>query len=447
MAHFYGWRIVAACMTVNMFGNALGLFGAGVYLKALSETRGWPLGQISGGVTLFLLTSAALMLPVGKTIGRFGPKPIVVVGAVSMAASVLGIGLARSIVEVYAAFAIMGIGWASLSATAIAAMLAPWFERHQGRAVSLASLGASLGGIVGVPVLLFGIAEIGLTLTTLVAAMTILGVLLPIAGFVLKRSPGEMGLFPDGTPSATMPKQQSRAWTVRAAARTPALWTVTAAFSIAMFVQIGFLTHQVAFLSSALSPGLVATTASATAIAALIGRLCLARYVDRIDQRVLSAAVFALAAASLCALGWLPAKWVLVAGCLIFGLTVGNISILSAIIVRREFGAVSFGAVFGVASSIIQFATAFGPSFYGALREASLSYQSPLLIAAALDLVAAMIVLAGRSRVSGGESQLSTFSAAMKASCGMSTLPNCRIFFLPSFCFSRSLRLRVMSPP
>ena len=43
--------------------------------------------------------------------------------------------------------------------------------------------------------------------------------------------------------------------------------------------------------------------------------------------------------------------------------------------------------------------------------------------------------------------QLSTLRAAMKASCGISTLPNCRIFFLPSFCFSRSLRLRLMSPP
>ena len=43
--------------------------------------------------------------------------------------------------------------------------------------------------------------------------------------------------------------------------------------------------------------------------------------------------------------------------------------------------------------------------------------------------------------------QLSTFSAAIKASCGMSTLPNWRIRFLPSFCFSSSLRLRVMSPP
>ena len=43
--------------------------------------------------------------------------------------------------------------------------------------------------------------------------------------------------------------------------------------------------------------------------------------------------------------------------------------------------------------------------------------------------------------------QTSTFSAAMNASCGMSTLPNWRIFFLPSFCLSRSLRLRVTSPP
>jgi hypothetical protein len=43
--------------------------------------------------------------------------------------------------------------------------------------------------------------------------------------------------------------------------------------------------------------------------------------------------------------------------------------------------------------------------------------------------------------------QLSIFSAAMKASCGMSTLPNWRIFFLPAFCFSKSLRLRVASPP
>ena len=37
--------------------------------------------------------------------------------------------------------------------------------------------------------------------------------------------------------------------------------------------------------------------------------------------------------------------------------------------------------------------------------------------------------------------------AAMKASCGTSTRPMDFMRFLPSFCFSSSLRLRLMSPP
>ena len=41
----------------------------------------------------------------------------------------------------------------------------------------------------------------------------------------------------------------------------------------------------------------------------------------------------------------------------------------------------------------------------------------------------------------------SSFSTLMKAFCGISTLPTWRIRFLPSFCFSRSFFLRLMSPP
>ena len=41
----------------------------------------------------------------------------------------------------------------------------------------------------------------------------------------------------------------------------------------------------------------------------------------------------------------------------------------------------------------------------------------------------------------------STWSTARNASCGISTVPTCFIRFFPSFCFSRSLRLRVTSPP
>src|SRR5204863_456439 len=39
------------------------------------------------------------------------------------------------------------------------------------------------------------------------------------------------------------------------------------------------------------------------------------------------------------------------------------------------------------------------------------------------------------------------FKTARNASCGISTLPTRFMRFLPSFCFSSSFRLRVMSPP
>ena len=40
-----------------------------------------------------------------------------------------------------------------------------------------------------------------------------------------------------------------------------------------------------------------------------------------------------------------------------------------------------------------------------------------------------------------------TLRIARNASCGISTLPTAFMRFLPAFCFSSSLRLRVMSPP
>src|SRR3989344_2934285 len=45
------------------------------------------------------------------------------------------------------------------------------------------------------------------------------------------------------------------------------------------------------------------------------------------------------------------------------------------------------------------------------------------------------------------EHQSSTCKMARNASCGTSTDPICFMRFLPAFCFSRSLRLRLTSPP
>ena len=102
---------------------------------------------MSGAITLFYVTSALLLIPVGGVIGRAGPQPIFALGGTALALGVAAIGHVTAPWQAYAVFLVMGIGWACLSTTAVATTLAPWFERFQGRAVSVASLGASVGGM------------------------------------------------------------------------------------------------------------------------------------------------------------------------------------------------------------------------------------------------------------------------------------------------------------
>ncbi|MFM6991912.1 MAG: hypothetical protein ACKOWD_11620, partial [Rhodoferax sp.] len=71
---------------------------------------------------------------------------------------------------------------------------------------------------------------------------------------------------------------------------------------------------------------------------------------------------------------------------------------LSPIIVRREFGAASFGIVYGFAAAFIQLTMAFGPTLYGVIRDMLGSYVPVLLMCAALNLLAATSAYFGGRR-------------------------------------------------
>ncbi|MFO1085217.1 MAG: MFS transporter [Reyranellaceae bacterium] len=396
---YYGWRIVAVCLIAALFANALGLFGAGVYLQVLVETKHWSTSAVSSAITLLYITSALLLVPVGSSIARVGPKPIFALGAVALAIAVAAIGQVTQPWQAYLVFLAMGVGWACLSTTAVATTLAPWFERHQGRAVSIASLGASVGGLLGAPLLLFGTARLGFAATTASAAVLALVVVLPLALFVMKRRPEDLSLLPDGASGANSAiAAPSVQWSRRGALRTAALRSVILGFGMGMMVQVGFVTHQVALLSPGLGTAGTSLAVAATAATALLGRLMLARFADQISPRLAAAAMMTAAAGALAAMALSPVPPVLILGSVLMGATIGNITTLSPIVVRREFGALSFGAVYGIASCAIQLAIGLGPSLYGALHDAFEGYRVPLLLAAVVDLAAAAVVVAGATK-------------------------------------------------
>lgn len=298
--------------------------------------------------------------------------------------------------HVYLNFMIMGTSYACLGATAISTTLAPWFERHQGRVVALSLMGASVGGMIGAPFLLYMTTMYSFTTATLVAGLAAFAIVIPIAIFVLKHRPQDMGLLPDGDLPANADIRLERDCNSETALRSTAFWSVVIAFGMALSMQLGFLTHHVSLITPFLGEVNASVTVSLTGSAGLAGRLILSRYADHIDLRVTTSFLLAIASCAFAVLAFIPNQYGLLIGSLAYGLTLGNITSLSPIIVRREFGAASFGAIYGVASTVIGLASALGPTVWGILHDAFGSYAPALLTSATIDLLAAFIILGTR---------------------------------------------------
>lgn len=396
---FYGWWIVVACLLMAVVGWSLGTFGMGVYILVLTEQRGFSVSAVSTAATLGYLVSAACLITVGTMTARLGPKPVVTTGAVLVGLAVAALAFCEQIWQVFAIFIILGAGRSCLSPTAISTTLAPWFERHQGRAVSLALLGASIGGMIGTPLLLGGMAVFSSQTVFLIAGTSALIILLPVVIFVLKTRPQDIGLLPDGEVQVEgAPAKAVALWTKRGAMATRHFQTQTAAFALALLVQSGFLAHHVPMAAPIMGAYGASIAVSSAAVAAFIGRILLARFADRVDLRLTSGAVFVIAGFSLGAMSLTDTPTGLLITSICYGLTIGNITSLSPIIARREFGAAAFGYVYGVAASVIAVASALGPALYGILRDVVGNYSPALLVAGLLNFVAAAIIVWGGRR-------------------------------------------------
>ena len=394
---FYGWRVVQGSLVVAFIAWAFALYGPGVYIHALSQQHGWPVGTISAALTFSFLVNAVSIGFVGAIIGRYGPRFIMATGALIMAVGLAAIGQISEPWQAFVAFPVMGLGWSCLSTIAISSTVAPWFERLQGRAISIALLGASLGGMFGVPIALFFVAQLGLAHAMIAIACVVVAVVVPISLGVLKRHPSDLGLYPDGQAPAPLAAQGSaRLWPRRDALQTFALRSVIITFGLALMVQLGFLSQQVKLLQDALSATQTGATVLASGSLAFLGRILLARLADHVNIRNTAAAVLMMAALGLAVAASATTPTQLVVGTLIFGFNVGNLTTLPALIVRREFGAASFGRIFGVTGTFMQTLSALGPAVFGLLHDVTGRYGLPIGLAAALMLASAALIRHGQ---------------------------------------------------
>jgi MFS family permease len=389
-----GWSVVAACGLIAACSWGLGFYGLGVYLEALHRLHGWPTSLISAAITTYYLVGALGLLVVGAALERRGPAPVMVYGSVAMGAAVAALGWLREPWQLFAVLAVMGTAWACLSLTAITSAILPWFPDRSAPAVTLALTGASVGGMLFVPGLVAIGQARGFVALTAAGAAALFVVALPLAAFVV-RHPG-----PTARAAARWTSRDEaaagRAWSRRHALRSRRFWTLALSFGLALVAQVGFIVHQLAFLEPVLGPIQAALAVSATTVSALLGRVAAGALADRMDRRVLSAAIFAVQAAALAMMAASPSPVALFAGSVAFGLGVGNVITLPPLITHAEFGARSFATIFGMTSAAIQLGVAVGPGLVGVLRDVTGGYPPAIGVLATFDAVAVVGVLWGR---------------------------------------------------
>ncbi len=93
-AVFYGWWIVGAAFLslIVGIGPIVGLT-FGVFLKPLAEEFGWSRGQAAQGVSLALLGFTLTQPFIGRLIGRYGAKRIILSSALLFGFGLLGFSL------------------------------------------------------------------------------------------------------------------------------------------------------------------------------------------------------------------------------------------------------------------------------------------------------------------------------------------------------------------
>jgi MFS family permease len=350
----------------------------------VTTAHGWSIAQVSSAITVFLFVSAAGQRALGRSIGRHGPRTALLIGATCMCIGVVSIGRVTQSWQLYPSFVLLGIGWATLSTTGISATVAPWFERYQGRSMTLAIMGASFGAIIGVPLLLYMIDRFGLREGLFTAGASSALVLLPLIAIVLRyRSPADLGSERDGDlPEADRMRSGSAPFQAIQGRRRIMFWTATTGFALGLLAQNGFIAHHVALSEPFLGKFGAGWLVSATGIVTLVGRLYLAKIVDGVPVRRLACQAMVAQLIALLLIGFYPSTTTLIAASLIYGVAIGHVTTLSPIVFRREFGAEAFGETYGKAATVIQFSSACGPVIMGYLHSTFGSYPPVLLVTA-----------------------------------------------------------------
>lgn len=386
----YGWFVVAALFVVLTITSGLAFYNLSVYMNALVVGRGFPVSAVSSAIAAFFVASGFGGLLAGHLLTRSDPRWTIVAGGVVGAVALRLLGAVEELWQLYAVYGLFGLGHACCTLVPATTLVTRWFTENRSIALSVASTGLSVGGILITPASAAYIGSVGLPAATeLFAWAWLLGVV-PVTVLVVRSAPGttlETG--------ATGAPPVLDGWRYGPAVRSRWFLAITAGWILVMLAQVGAISHLFNLATTRVDAATGASAVSLMASTSILGRFLGGWLITRSDTRIFAMVCIAGQCGSLTWLAFAGDGTAVLLGAVCFGATVGNLLMLQPLLLAEVFGARDYSRIYSLSQLLTTLGIASGPALLGVLFDALGGYEASFAIAAsasALALLAMAVV-------------------------------------------------------
>jgi MFS family permease len=372
---YYGWKVAFALLGILTFTSGLSFYNHSIYLNALATNPAFDIRTASYAVSIFFLSGGFAGLMVAKLIQDYDPRLPICLGAVIACIALCLFPRIVSVWQLYCTYALFGVGFAGSGLIPATTLVTRWFQKKRAVALSIASTGLSLGGVVITPISVLMVSSLGFDLAApLLGLIYVVGVV-PVALIFLRPSPASMDLQVDGGPAQDLVNGQPSkhlpiAETVdgvsfKMARQGRFFWGIATAYVFLMMAQVGGISHQFGLVKEQLSAAETAFAVAIVPVASIIGRLVGGWLVGQIPIRMFAITMMAVQALSLGILALGFSEYSLFLGLALFGASVGNLLMLQPLLIADAFGLKDYAKIFSICNLLSSWGTAIGPALLG----------------------------------------------------------------------------------
>jgi len=404
---FYGWWIVAGGFILFFFGIGLGINTVGIFIEEIVSSMGFTRGGFSLFFTIAAVSMMFAAIVIGKLIEKFNIKIIMGICTFLFA---LGFGLysqCRTLTEFYLTSVLMGVGSAGVHIIPVTTMVNNWFVKKRGLATGIVFAGTGIGGLVLNPFVTWLIEtnylhkQYGWESAFIICGVLAGAICLPIVFFIMKKTPQEMGLLPDGNDgSANDGGAQISGDTVKEAVKTPEFWLVAAMALLFSLLNMGINQHLFSYFKAE-----VGFTASAASMIVggylgmtVFGKIAIGQITDRTSLSFGISMFIAIIIAGVVILINAKYLWIAVLFVVVFGF--GNViqTVVPPLVTAECFGLLQYGLIFGIISVFMTIGSGIGTPLSGFIYDRMGSYKPAFMLYIALLVLSLLIALMALKR-------------------------------------------------